>query len=155
MPKKSLYLFLTSLLGVLLFLILHRLVVFLYFYLFVGGYFNGGLEYFDFLVWDYFSLTITLMLGSWYGIWLGLGWYDKVYIQKVHGGFVDHVAGHVFSRGHDSHLAVKLAAARLRLETDARRLEDLAQSSVSESRPRPAARPAAKKRRVVRKKAVS
>lgn len=75
--RKSFYIFLTMVLGVLLFLMLQRaafLVAFL-----VGA--------------DITSLTaqalaivttaISLMFGAWYGIWLGLVWYAAVYEERT------------------------------------------------------------------------
>lgn len=71
--KKSLYIFLTAILGVLLFLILHRLIVFVYLTLVAVDYpaFGVNFSYPQFLAFDYLTLIISLMLGAWYGVWRG------------------------------------------------------------------------------------
>lgn len=89
--KKSLYLFLSSLLGSLLFLVIHQAAAFI---ILVFGISRGGLASFEsymlFWTFDYFTLVLVLMLGSWYGIWLGMYWYEKVYEEASHKGFVSH-----------------------------------------------------------------
>ncbi len=92
MAKKSLYLFLTSLLGVFLFFTIHRVVVFLFLYFLAGGYLQTSLTYYQFLALDFYSLFFTVCLGVWYGIWLGRYWYEMVYVQKSHGGLAHHLA---------------------------------------------------------------
>jgi len=79
--KRSVYIFLCSLLGVMLFLVLHRIIVLWYLLMVNYGVFswNGSETYIRFLAVDYISLTLFLMLGSWYGIWLGNYWYELVY----------------------------------------------------------------------------
>ena len=149
MAKKSFYLFLTSLLGVLLFLTLHRIAFFFYFYLLAAGYVRNGLDYYQLFALEYFSLMIFLMFGIWYGIWLGLGWFSKVYEEKSHGGFVDHLATKVFSSGRDAGLEAKLAAAKARLESDVAKVEELAEAALEK---RAASEPI--KRKVVKKKTV-
>lgn len=148
MPKKSFYVFLTSLLGVLLFLILHRTVVFIYLYLVAGGVGIESFDYLSFLLWDYFSLTIMLMLGAWYGVWLGLNWFDKVYVERSHGGLVAHLTQYCWPASRPISLQSKLSHVKERLEKDLWQLEDLAEVAVS----KPAAFPA-KIRRVVRRRA--
>ncbi len=92
--RKPTYIFLSAMLGMLLFLILHRVVIF---FVMTGVYFNLGegflgTNYLQFLAWDYLTLIIVLMLGAWYGIWVGSYWYGKVYETRVHGGFISHLA---------------------------------------------------------------
>jgi len=92
--KKSLYLFLSAMLGVLLFLILHRIVIFFYLVL-SGAKFLADVSensYLLFLAADYFTLILAMMFGAWYGIWLGMYWYEKVYEECSHRGFADYVA---------------------------------------------------------------
>ena len=132
MAKKSLYIFLASLLGVMLFLVLHRVAVFFYLYLLAGGYITTGLEYYEFLALDYFSLTITLMLGAWYGIWLGLHWYEKVYEENSHGGLVHHLATEIFPSNRFKNLPVKVAVVERKLEANLRELENLAQAGAAQ-----------------------
>jgi len=90
--KKSLYVFLCSLLGMLLFLILHQIIAFGYLMLLYVNYptFGLGMSLMDWLALDYFTLIIVLMLGMWYGIWLGMYWFGIVYEDQNH-GFVGHL----------------------------------------------------------------
>ena len=148
MAKKSLYLFLIFFLGVLLFLILHRLVIFFYFYLLAGGYINPGISYLQFLVVDYFTLAIVLMFGAWYGIWLGMFWFEKVYVEKSHGGFAYHVSNKYFPRT-PKNLESKISAVRQKIENDLWQLEDLTEAGIKAV----VATPKPIKRRVVRKTA--
>ena len=145
--KKSLYIFLTSLLGVLLFLILHRLVIFFYFYLVAGGYISAGMSYLQFLVLDYFTLAIVLLLGAWYGIWLGMYWFEKVYVEKSHGGLMRHVSNKYFCRP-PKNLESRISAVKQKIENDLWQLEDLTDAGL-----KAAANPPPIKRRLVRKTA--
>ncbi len=145
MAKKSLYIFLTSLLGVLLFLILHRLAVFFYLYLLAGGYLTTSLNYLEFLALDYFTLAITLLCGLWYGIWIGMYWFEKVYVEKSHGGLVHHLSQH-FGRGTPKNLETKISTVRQKIENDLWQLEDLTSTTL-----KAVANPAPIKRRIVRK----
>jgi hypothetical protein len=150
MLKKSLYLFLTSLLGVLLFLIIHRAAFFIYIYMLGIGVVTTGMTYEQFLAIEYFSLTICLMLGAWYGIWLGLYWFEKVYEEKSHRGFVHHLSTKYFFGSKPEVLESRMARVKEHLEENLWQLEDLAKGAASsqlEVRPRPI------KRRAVRKKA--
>jgi hypothetical protein len=150
MARKSLYLFLTALLGTLLFLIVHRVVFFVYIYMLGAGILTTGMDYMQFLAIEYFSLTITLMLGAWYGIWLGLYWYEKVYEEKSHKGFVHHLATKYFPGSKPQVLENRMALVKERLEENLWQLENLAKNEAGLSasiEPKPI------KRRVVRKKA--
>lgn len=91
--KKSVYLFLSLLLGIFLFLVMHRLVVFLVimFYLFSGGAGIYAIQYRQFLLLDYSTLILAVIGGSWYGLWVGGYWYEKVYESGFHGGAVGHL----------------------------------------------------------------
>lgn len=133
MPKKSLYYFLSALLGALMFLILHRLLVFFFLYMLAAGYIQTGLGYYQFLVLDYFSLIISILLGAWYGIWLGMYWYEKVYGAGGRGGFVSHLSGHIFSDQNDPKLQAKLEVIKERIEKDVWQLEDLAETAVEQA----------------------
>jgi len=147
MGKKSLYIFLTALLGVLLFLILHRLVIFFYLYLLAGGFITTPMSYLQFLALDYLTLFITLLFGAWYGIWLGMYWFEKVYVEKSHGGFFHHVSNNYFYRA-PKNLESKLSAVKKKIEDDLWQLEDLAKVSL-----KAVANPEPIKRKVVRKRA--
>lgn len=87
--RRSAYLFLSAMLGLLMFFILHRIVVF--FYLFFATLGDTQFEYYHFLVWDYSTLILVLFLGIFYGLWLGKYWYAAVYYEKLHGGLLDYV----------------------------------------------------------------
>lgn len=148
--KKSLYLFLTSLLGALMFLIAHRVVFFLYIYMLEEGYIATSMDFLQFLALEYYTLVIWLMLGAWYGIWLGLYWFEKVYEVKSHGGFVYHLGAKYFSRPQPKDMEGKMAEVKERLESNLWQLENLAQSAgASQAQPEP--KPI--RRRVVRKRA--
>jgi hypothetical protein len=147
MAKKSFYIFLSSLLGVLLFLILHRIIVFVYLYLVAAQVFSGNINYYQFLAWDYFSLVITLMMGAWYGVWLGLYWFQRVYEEGSHGGIVAHISEKIFFPRPKT-LGGKMYAIKDRLEKDLWELENLTNVTEAEVK---IIEPI--KRKVVRKKA--
>ena len=146
--KKSFYLFLTALMGSLIFLVLHRIIIFLYLYLLAGGFVSPTVtDYFSFTFYDYFSLVIVMMLGAWYGIWLGLYWYQMVYEDQTLGGFSAHVASTYFPsrpRNYES----KMSAIKQRLVTDLGQFEQLTEESALN-----VDHPVAVKRTVVRKRA--
>jgi len=150
MAKKSLYLFLTALLGTLLFLTVHQVAYFIYIYMLGTGLATSGMSYVEFLAVEYFTLTITMMLGAWYGIWLGLYWYEKVYEEKSHRGFVHHLAVNYFPGSRSRAPEGRIAEVRERLEENLWQLEKLAQRGAAFT---PAIEPKPIKRRVVRKKA--
>lgn len=82
--RKALYLFLTSILGILLLLMLHRSLFVIYDIL--GSFFPDNLFFTAdprvvFNV-DFFTMLITIFLGGWYGIWLGLDWYKMIYEER-------------------------------------------------------------------------
>jgi hypothetical protein len=103
--KKSLYVFLCSLLGMLLFLILHRLLVIGYFSLTS----RNLLDYFSYnlvleMAVEYLTLFFAILAGSWYGIWLGLGWYAWVYEnENCQQGLVDHIVRKYWPSKGDKH----------------------------------------------------
>ncbi|PIR96517.1 MAG: hypothetical protein COT92_00605 [Candidatus Doudnabacteria bacterium CG10_big_fil_rev_8_21_14_0_10_42_18] len=153
--KKSLYLFLSSLLGVLLFLVLHRIVVFFYLYISDSGLVSSGngLGYLYFLAIDYFTLIITLMLGAWYGIWLGIYWYEKVYEEGSHNGLAAHIVENYWPKKKFSgyRLDTKIKLAQKKLEADLWELEGLTKKVSVKSSTVPSPNPV--KRKVVRKQA--
>lgn len=150
--KKSLYLFMSSMLGVLLFLILHRLAVF--FYLVAVGVGGTpapvGYSYLVFLAVDFFTLILTLMLGAWYGIWVGMYWYEQVYEKGSHEGLVGYFRQRYWPRkSYGYGLGPKIAEAQRKLENDRWELEGLV-SNV----PTDAGQPlSALTRKIVRKRA--
>jgi hypothetical protein len=80
-------LFLSGLMGLLMFFIIHRILVF-FFLLFVTAT-NAEFQYYNFLLWDYITLCPSLVLGVMYGLWVGRYWYRVVYHENSHNGFVD------------------------------------------------------------------
>ena len=127
--KKSVYLFLSLLLGVFLFLIIHRLIIFsiMMFYLShnpVGIYTVG---YRQFLLLEYSTLVLAVMAGSWYGLWVGGYWYEKVYEVGLHGGALGHLVVGInrFTKKQSS-LRTKVEQISKELKEEAWQLEDLA-----------------------------
>jgi len=95
--KKSVYIFLCSLLGVLLFLVLQRIVVLCYLILVSYGAFHltsGG--YLEFMAIDDITLLLAMLCGSWYGIWLGNYWYELVYEKGQWRGSLHHARNYLF-----------------------------------------------------------
>lgn len=78
--KKSFYVFLCGLLGMLLFMLLQRSLFLL---AFLGG---VNILSYNFQQLDYISFVVANFLGLWYGIWLGLHWYTAVYEEGSVGG---------------------------------------------------------------------
>ncbi len=139
--KKSLYVFMCSIMGALLFLIIHQIIAFGYLMLLYADYdkFSLGLPFISLMALDYFTLIIVLMLGAWYGIWLGLYWFGLVYEGDGH-GFVEHIVKYYWPSNKIPYsLKSKVAVVEKKLETDLNELEGLA------------AKPVVKKR-IVRKK---
>src|ERR1700722_11515309 len=130
--KKSLYIFLSSIMGALLFLILHQIIVFLYSVALSTDYadLSFGFSYMEFVAFEYLTLIFVLLAGAWYGIWLGLYWYEKVYEEGSHGGGVNHVASNYFPRSKKNFkLEAKMEAVKKDLETNLWELEDLAKTA--------------------------
>lgn len=82
---KALYLFLCSILGMVLFGILHRAVFVLYDLLLVVDYdtYSFGMTPAAISALDFTTMLLMLFLGGWYGIVLGLEWYSMVYGPHV------------------------------------------------------------------------
>ena len=145
--RKSLYIFLTALLGVLMFMLLERLAAFFYWYLLAGSYITTGQSYLQIAMLDYIILVLAMMFGAWYGVWLGLFWYRKIYEEESHPGLVGHLAAHYFPR--PGFAAPKgVAELKKRLAADLSQLETVAAVHL-ETIPGPTPI----KRKIVRKKA--
>lgn len=150
--KKSLYIFLCSLLGLLTFLILHRLLVFFYLLLASNNpeIFYGRWNYLEMVATDFFTLMVVMMLGAWYGIALGLKWYEAVYERGYTSGLIDHIVKTYWpSHKGDYDLPQKVQNVVRELKDDVLELEHLAKTIkpvMKEMTPI--------KRRIVRKKAV-
>src|SRR3989338_8019419 len=149
--RKSVYIFLCSLLGIMLFLALHRILIsMVVLWLNASSGYNPffGFSYLEFLALDYVSLIIAVILGAWYGIWLCIYWYKKVYEEGTHGGLVSHIATNYWPNKTTSRLKAKIEVAQKHLRDDLWQLEDLSKSLPATQEP---VKPI--KRRIVRKKA--
>jgi hypothetical protein len=82
--RKALYLFLTSLLGIILFLMLHRSLFVIYDVM--GSFFPGNpifsADTRTVFTFDFISMLVAMFIGGWYGIWLGLDWYKMIYEER-------------------------------------------------------------------------
>ena len=164
--KKSVYVFLSSLLGVMLFLVLDRIIVLSYLLLVTTGVapWHSVYSYLEFLAVDYITLLLAMLCGSWYGIWLGTYWYERVYEQgSWHGVFYS--LRHALSpdRTKSWELKRKVETVRGKLEEDLEQVEDLVEELPSRQAEPAAVQPVATepvvlavpKKRPVRKKSVS
>lgn len=148
--KKSVYIFLSSLLGVLLFLVLHRALIFIYLLLLTTGLFHWSsfYSYLNFMAVDYVTLFLAMIAGSWYGIWLGEYWYRQTYEIGSGQGSWRHLRHKLFpQKTRQADLKIKVEAVAQRLAEDLSAAETL----ISEV-PSAVLAPAPVKRRVTRKK---
>jgi hypothetical protein len=78
---KALYLYLCSILGMIMLAMLHRAVFVLYDLLLMMDYetYSFGMTERTVLTMDFTTMLVALFLGGWYGIALGLEWYSMVY----------------------------------------------------------------------------
>lgn len=114
--KKSFYVFLSSLLGMMLFILLQR-SLFLLAYLFGVRVLSP-----EFAHIDYVTFVVATFGGLWYGIWVGMYWYQLVYEEGRVGGLLSSW----FGRSHKN-------AARLLADSgDAWSLEDLVKAKADE-----------------------
>lgn len=156
--QKSLYIFLSSLLGMLLFLIIHRLAVFCLLMLQSSGnkLFTLNMPYLEFLAWDYFSLLLTLLGGAWYGIWVGSYWYEKVYNECSHLGLVSHISENYWPKTTSySDVKSKISEVKKTIHAELWQLEDLNKTLSKEfaARKKPEAKKKIVKRRTLKKTA--
>lgn len=75
--RKSFYIFLSTFLGVLLFLMLDRAAFLI---AFIAG---ADITSLPVLALEYVTSMIAVAFGAWYGIWLGLVWYAAVYEERT------------------------------------------------------------------------
>ena len=150
--RKSLYIFLTALLGVLMFMLLERLAAFFYWYLLAGSYIPTSLSYLQIAMFDYIFLVLAMMFGAWYGVWLGLYWYRKIYEEESHPGLVGHLAAHYFPRpGFAAPKGVAEYIVRIRIPAGVLTAEQLETVAAVHLETIPGPTPI--KRKIVRKKA--
>jgi hypothetical protein len=149
--KKSLYVYLSSLLGILLFLILHRIVVLIYLLLAGLGYspFVNEVVSLQFLAFEYLTLILSMMLGAWYGIWVGMHWYEVVYERESHPGLVGHLSNKFWPKTKNRYkLGERIEEVQKKLQTDIWQFEDLVKAA-----PAAIVSPEPIKKKIVRKRA--
>ena len=93
--RKSFYIFLSTFLGVLLFLMLDRTAFLI---AFIAG---ADITSLPVLALEYVTSMIAIAFGAWYGIWLGLVWYTAVYEERTTQGVYGWLKG--FGRGFGNH----------------------------------------------------
>lgn len=127
--KKSLYIFLCALLGALLFMVLHQLIAFVYFILLSFGFntLSFGMSGLQILALDYFTLILVLLAGFWYGIWLGLYWYNLVYEEKSHQGMLKALNQRLRQISVKKNVSSQITNVAQHVESEMWQLEDLAQ----------------------------
>ncbi len=114
--NKALYLFLSAILGMVIFSMLHRSIfVLLDLLMYTDGGYAFGLSSTDFLYLDFFTALIALFLGGWYGTMMGMDWYAMVYgpnAEKPAGLFHSFLPHHWRGkRAKKNHAPAKLAVA--------------------------------------------
>jgi hypothetical protein len=152
--KKSLYIFLSSMLGAMLFLILHRLIVIGYAFLIDSNYekYGLGLSMLEWTALDYITLMLSLLLGAWYGVWLGIYWYRVVYEEGAHGGAVEHFLCRFWPpKDQAAKLRGKIASVAEQIENEAGQIRNMAVQVPTVSK---AVSSMAVKRKVIRKRNV-
>jgi hypothetical protein len=149
--KKSAYIFLCSILGVLLFLVLDRIVVFWYIILAAYGVFgNVGFSSVQFVATDYIIMLLAMLCGSWYGIWIGSYWYELVYERGSWRNAFFQAKEHLMPRKKkDADIKHKVEAVTRQLEQSLAQAEKLV-----ERIPQQILKPAPIKRTITRKKPV-
>ncbi len=93
---KAIYVFLCSLMGMLLFAIFHRSVMVIYFILLNNNFdlYSFGFSENAMRALDFFTLLLALFFGGWYGTALGLHWYRLVYEGPFKPGLLHGVIPH-------------------------------------------------------------
>ncbi len=94
--RKALYVFLSSILGMLLFTMFHRAVFVIYEIL--GNFFPVfsllHLPFRTMAILDFTTFLLALFVGGWYGVWIGMNWYKMIYedrgVNTWFHGFVPH-----------------------------------------------------------------
>ncbi len=147
--KRSVYVFLCSLLGVLLFLVLQRIIVLSYLILVDYGAFHWTSSgYLEFVAIDDITLLLSMLCGSWYGIWLGNYWYELVYERGAWRGSLHHARNYLFP----PKPAYQDFKARVE-EVKHQLVEDLSEAeNLVREIPREILKPVPIRRRIIRKK---
>lgn len=96
--KKSLYVFLTTLLGVLLFFTIQRAAALVSLLLVNTDYgtYSLNISPLDLHALNVSTILLAVFFGGWYGVWLGLHWYEYVY-ETEHKGWLFGITGNLFN----------------------------------------------------------
>ncbi len=97
--KKSFYIFLTSLLGILLFVTIQKSISLIGIILLNVDYsfYSLGTNPLQVHALNIATMMLALFLGGWYGVWIGLHWYRAVYEQGQN-GLLHGLSGGLFHR---------------------------------------------------------
>lgn len=97
--KKSFYVFLTSLLGILLFVTIQKSISLIGIILLNYNYslYSFGTNPTQVHALSIASMMLALFLGGWYGVWIGLHWYRVVY-EQGNSGWLHGFSGGLFHR---------------------------------------------------------
>lgn len=97
--KRAFYVFLSGLMGVLLFLVMQRSIWLLWVIFFSHSPAMTSLQIVDdsqgYVLLDSITLVLAVVFGGWYGVWLGLHWYDVAYVEKTYKGLITRFVGFV------------------------------------------------------------
>ncbi|MBL8030362.1 MAG: hypothetical protein JNN11_03880 [Candidatus Doudnabacteria bacterium] len=148
--RRSIYLILSGLMGLLIFFILHRIAIFLYLLIVTSA--DVFFEYNTFLLWDYITLSFSMVVGLVYGMWIGEYWYKVVYHENTHNGLIDHI-GSFFTGKSKSKPEIfenKLEHVALRLENNLNDLEALAKQAPAFLRQKTSVKPLKTRRTALR-----
>ena len=85
--KKALYLLLCGVLGMILFVIIQQAAMLLFIMLLMNQLSASDFNQAQWGMFDSATYVVAMFFGSWYGIWLGLHWYEIVYEQGRKGLF--------------------------------------------------------------------
>jgi len=92
---KAFYILLCALLGLMLFVVTQRAVSLIYYLLLNTNFksYSFGLDYYQLSWLNFWTIIAAAFFGLWYGIWLGLHWYEMVYEEGT-GGLWQHFKQH-------------------------------------------------------------
>jgi len=98
--RKAFYILLCAILGALLFIVLQRSVALIIYLLLNTNYqaYSLGLNPLQWYMADVVTVLAAVFFGLWYGTWLGLHWYDIVYVNG-RGGLLRAFHGHWIRAG--------------------------------------------------------
>ncbi len=92
---KAFYVLLCAILGALLFLVIQRAAALIYYLLLNTNYqtYSLGMNYFQLSWLNFLTILAAIFFGLWYGVWLGMHWYNLVY-EQGQGGLFHGFRGH-------------------------------------------------------------